>query len=205
MSSVRRSAQHIWWSLLAPQFLLPTSRPPISRGAENLRWAGDFGREHGVRLGIEFLKGSRFVNNLDTALRLSALTNHSHVGVLVDTFHLYAGASKLEDLEARDAPDQLFFVHLNDVPIEPPRDLWVDTDRVLPGEGCLPLADILGKIRRTGYNGYVSLELFNVAFAERWASELEGAARAPTPALQPRSNWPADANGTCWAADLSGA
>jgi 2-keto-myo-inositol isomerase len=151
----------------------------LARGAENLRWAGDLGRDYGVRLGIEFLKGMRFVNNLDTALRLSALTNHPYVGVLVDTFHLYAGTSKLEDLDKlASSPEQLFFVHLNDVPVEPPRDLWVDPDRVLPGEGCLPLADIFARIRRTGYDGYVSLELFNVAFAARWSSDPEGATRA---------------------------
>jgi sugar phosphate isomerase/epimerase len=151
----------------------------LERGAENLRWAGEAAREHGVRLGIEFLKAVRFVNNLDTALRLAVLTNHPNVGVLVDTFHLYAGPSKLEDLDQLvNAPERLFFVHLNDVPVGPPRDLWVDPDRILPGEGCLPLADILGKVRRTGYDGYVSLELFNVAFAARWAADPGAAARA---------------------------
>jgi hypothetical protein len=38
------------------------------------------------------------------------------VAVIVDTYHLYAGVSKPEDLEAlRAAPDLLSVVHVSDV------------------------------------------------------------------------------------------
>jgi 4-hydroxyphenylpyruvate dioxygenase len=160
----------------------------LEHAAANLRAAGDLAAGHGVRLGLEFLKGARFVNNLPTAVTLAELANHPNVGVLVDTFHLYAGLSKVEDLEllARpsraagpgDRPALLSFVHLNDVPPAKPRELWTDPDRVLPGEGSLPLDAIFAAVRRTGYTGYVSLELFNEGFAARWAADPEAAARA---------------------------
>ena len=125
------------------------------------------------------------VNNLYTALALAGDVAHPNVGVVLDTFHFYAGPSKLEDLHALDAPDpaRLSFVHVNDVPFDTPRDCGSDTARVLPGEGAFPLG-ASSAARRTGYDGAVSLELFNEAFAARWASEFGGRRPArPTPAL----------------------
>ena len=155
------------------------SETELERAAARLRIAGDLAARYGVRLGIEFLKGVRLVNCLTTALALARRTDHPMVGVLVDTFHLYAGPSKLEDLDLLDgAAERLTFVHVNDVPAARPRELWTDADRVLPGEGTLPLSAVFQALWRTGYQGYVSLELFNDAFAARWADEPVAAARA---------------------------
>jgi 2-keto-myo-inositol isomerase len=159
----------------------------LDRAADRLRTAADLAAGFGVRLGIEFLKGSRLVSTLPTALTLAQRTAHPNVGVVLDTFHLYAGVSKLEDLAllAKD-PGRLSFVHLNDVPDAQPRELWTDADRVLPGDGSLPLAAIRAGIRSVGYQGYVSLELFNAAFASRWDEDPVGAARQ---ALRHCASW----------------
>ncbi|MGH2353378.1 MAG: sugar phosphate isomerase/epimerase family protein [Chloroflexota bacterium] len=146
--------------------------------ADNLRTAGDLAARYGVRLGIEFLKGAWFVNNLPTVLLLARQVDHPQVGVVVDTFHLYAGLSKVEDLDLlKDAPGRLFFVHANDVPATTPRELWTDADRVLPGEGAFPLGAMFDGLRRAGYSGFVSLELFNDTFADRWADDPVAASR----------------------------
>ena len=42
-----------------------------------------------------------------------------------------------------------------------PRELAADADRILPGDGDLPLVSILTKLRERGYDGWVSLELMN--------------------------------------------
>jgi sugar phosphate isomerase/epimerase len=162
------------------------SADDLQRAAENLRHTAERAARHGVRLGIEFLKGARLVSCLPTALALARRVAHPQVGVLVDTFHLYAGVSKVEDLHAlRATPDLLTFVHLNDVPAASPRELWTDADRVLPGAGDLPLTDIVAALRGTGYGGYVSLELFNEAFATRWQDDPVGAARSAYEATAP--------------------
>jgi sugar phosphate isomerase/epimerase len=154
------------------------SQGTLDRGAENLRHAGDLAVPYGVRLGIEFLKGVRFVSTLPTALLLAQRVAHPQVGVVVDTFHLYAGVSKTEDLDRlAGAPGLLGFVHVNDVPEDRPREAWTDPDRVLPGEGTLPLGEIFERLRRSAYEGYVSLELFNAAFAAGWKSDARGASR----------------------------
>jgi sugar phosphate isomerase/epimerase len=159
----------------------PEGEPPgedeLDRAAQNLHAAGELALASGVGLEIEFLAGARLVNNLATALELARRVDHAAVGVLVDTYHLYAGPSKLEDLDLLAAhPGRLRFVHVDDVPAARPRELWTDADRVLPGDGDLPLAHMLGAIRRSGYTGDVSLELFNAEVAARWQVDPAGVA-----------------------------
>jgi 2-keto-myo-inositol isomerase len=164
-------ATHLVVTPGTPGALLPEvpSVAELERAAENLRWAADHAARYGVVLGIEFLKMARFVSNLPTALTLAQLIHRPNVGVVVDTFHLYAGTSKVEDLELfTRAPDRLSFVHVNDVPSGKLRELWADTDRVLPGEGSFPLPAIFASLRRLEYQGYLSLELFNDSFAAQW-------------------------------------
>lgn len=155
------------------------SAADLDVAAENLRWAGDLAARYGVRLGIEFLKFADFVTTLPTSLMLAERTSHSHVGVLVDTFHLYAGLSKVEDLHLlRSNPSLLFFVHVNDIPASIPRELLRDPDRVLPGEGDVPLTAIFDGFRAHCFTGPVSLELFNDSFSARWAASPEATSRA---------------------------
>lgn len=161
----------------------PEAEPPgeadLERAAENLQVAAELAGAGGVGLEIEFLRGARLVNNLATALELARRVDHANVGVLLDTYHLFAGPSKLEDLDLLGAhTGRLRFVHVNDVPAARPRELWTDADRVLPGDGHLPLARVLTAIRRSGYAGDVSLELFSAEFAARWAEDPAGAAAA---------------------------
>ena len=151
----------------------------LALAATNLRAAAALAAPYGVRLGIEFLKGARMVNNLYTALALAGDVAHPNVGVVLDTFHFYAWPSKLEDLHALGGdPTRLSFVHVNDVPFDSPREGWTDAARVLPGEGAFPLGAIFERLAACGYGGAVSLELFNEAFAARWAGAPEAAAAA---------------------------
>ena len=44
---------------------------------------------------------------------------------------------------------------------EAPREKLSDADRVYPGDGVAPLTEILRILRDAGFNGALSLELFN--------------------------------------------
>jgi len=48
-----------------------------------------------------------------------------------------------------------------------------DEDRVLPGEGGLPLADFSGGLREIGYDGVLSVELFRAVPADRAHAAME--------------------------------
>ena len=53
---------------------------------------------------------------------------------------------------------------MNDYPAAPPREQITDAARVYPGEGVAPLDLVLGQLREIGFNGVLSLELFNPAY-----------------------------------------
>ena len=50
---------------------------------------------------------------------------------------------------------------VNDYPSSPPREQISDKQRVYPGDGVAPLSAIFADLRRIGYAGMLSVELFN--------------------------------------------
>lgn len=131
----------------------------IQRAVVSLTQAAQWAAAFGVRLALEFRGSASFCSSLDTALALIAQCGESNVGVNLDVFHYYTGPSKFEDL-ALLSPANLAFVQLSDV-LDVPRELAGDADRILPGEGDFSLQPILDHLRAIGYDGWVSLELFN--------------------------------------------
>jgi sugar phosphate isomerase/epimerase len=127
----------------------------IASLAEAARWAEAFD----VRLALEFRGRAPFCSNLATAAALVAACGTPAVGVALDVFHYYTGPSKFEDLAAL-RPQDLAFVQVSDV-AGLPRELATDADRILPGDGDFQLGPILQHLRAAGYDGWVSLELFN--------------------------------------------
>lgn len=130
-----------------------------ARAAANLAEACDVAAEYGVTVALEFIKGSRLVGSPRTAQAVMRQADRANLGLLFDTFHFYAGVSKMEDLEALDV-SRLALIHVNDAR-DRPREIWTDADRVLPGEGVLPLREMLSRLAAKGYEGYCSLELFS--------------------------------------------
>jgi sugar phosphate isomerase/epimerase len=100
-----------------------------------------------VRLGLEPIVEwqSDYLNTLGEALELAQLIDHPSLGVYPDTFHLWRTGSMLEDIER--AGDRIFGVHVND---------WEPGDdhaNRLPGDGVIPLVDVVRAIEATGYRG----------------------------------------------------
>jgi sugar phosphate isomerase/epimerase len=63
---------------------------------------------------------------------------------------------------------------MNDYPAQPPRESIGDADRVYPGDGVAPLGQILRDLSAAGFEGFLSLELFN---REYWNRDAETVAR----------------------------
>ncbi|MCL2120049.1 MAG: TIM barrel protein, partial [Planctomycetaceae bacterium] len=75
-------------------------------------------------------------------------------------YHLYKGGNdyvSLGQLNGRAMP----VFHLNDYPAEPPRATIADKDRVFPGVGVCPFNVLLPTLDAIGFDGIMSLELFN--------------------------------------------
>ncbi|HEX2514631.1 MAG TPA: sugar phosphate isomerase/epimerase family protein [Chloroflexota bacterium] len=169
--------------VVAPGFTEPAepSLAAFELAAENLNAAGALAAGYGVRLGIECLAGARLVRSQSAAIALARRAGDPAVGVILDTYHLYAGVSKTEDLEAlRATPDLLTFVHVSDVAGDKLQELWTVPDRELPlpeGRGGVPNARLLDAVRRIGYDGDLSLELFSAGFEADWRRDPVGASR----------------------------
>jgi len=135
-------------------------RDDHSVAAERLVSLAELAAKYRVRIALEFIARSRLLGSLPTALQLIREAAQRNVGLCLDTFHFYAGVSKLEDLDEL-RPGEVEHVHFHDVPRTVPRELLVDADRIAPGLGVIPLVRVVDALRRIGYAGALSVELFD--------------------------------------------
>lgn len=126
---------------------------------DSLRTAAEQAGQAGMRLALEFQARAAFANNLQTTAALVADVGHPNLGICLDSFHFFSGPSKSEDL-AYLLPANLFHVQMSDL-AGVAREIAADCDRILPGDGDLPIAIVAEYLRQIGYTGPVSVELMN--------------------------------------------
>lgn len=127
--------------------------------AREYREAAKAAADLGVRLALEplnpiLMNVDTFLCSLAQAERVVAEVDHSAFGLFVDVWHIWEDEGAPRRLE--QAGDRIFGVHVNDW--RTPRAFG---DRCLPGEGEIPLVSLLRAIRRSGYAGAYTLELFS--------------------------------------------
>ena len=119
----------------------------------------DIAAQHNVSLAFEFLgQTDCTVQTLDLAHEIVRTADRANLGLVIDSFHFYAGGSKVEMIEASDQRLLAVF-HINDAE-DRPRDTLNDSHRLFPGLGILPLRALLSAFNRIGYDGVVSIEIF---------------------------------------------
>jgi len=124
-----------------------------------------------VALAFEFLGQSDCsVQTLDLADEIVRRVDRTNVGMVIDSFHFYAGGSTIEMIEAID-PASLFIFHINDAE-DLPREELTDAHRLLPGKGMLPLREMVSAFQRIGYDKVASVEIFRPEYWDRDAFEL---------------------------------
>jgi 2-keto-myo-inositol isomerase len=84
----------------------------------------------------------------------------------MDPFHLLNGGGEPSNLLTVPG-ERVAIWHWNDLPAGAPFVDRTDGDRVMPGDGVAPLAEIAELIGRQAYSGFVSLELFNESYWQR--------------------------------------
>jgi 2-keto-myo-inositol isomerase len=100
----------------------------------------------------------------------------SNVGLVLDTFHFFAGGSTLASIRQVD-PRRIFIVHINDVERAPRRKMH-DALRLYPGKGILPLRGVLRELKAIGYTGPISVEIFRPQYWARAPLRVAREARA---------------------------
>ena len=119
-----------------------------------------------MQVAYEALAWGRFVDSYETAARIVRLTDHPRIGVCLDSFHILSKGHNPEAIETIPA-GKIFFVQLADAPLLSMDVLsWSRRRRLFPGEGGFDLGAFMGHLVRTGYEGPVSLEIFNDTFRQ---------------------------------------
>jgi 2-keto-myo-inositol isomerase len=131
-----------------------------------LRELAAIAEPHGVSLAFEFLgQTDCSVQTLVLANEIVTRVDRPDVGMVLDSFHFYAGGSTLESIDAID-PAKLFVLHINDAE-DRPREELNDSHRLFPGLGILSLKEIVAGLKGVGFDGVVSVEIFRPEYWER--------------------------------------
>lgn len=148
--------------------------------ADRYRALLELGRETGVVPQIEIWGSSRNLSRLGEAVCAAVESGHPDACVLPDVYHIYRGGSDIEGLNMI-AGNRIHVFHFNDYPAEPAREELNDSDRVYPGAGAAPWPRIREILKSIGFNGAVSLELFN---RDYWTQDPKVVARTGLEAMQ---------------------
>src|SRR5437763_4338488 len=151
-------------SLLVCSNVSPEASGGIDRAAADFRELGERAAKRGLKVGFEALAWGRHINDYRDAWEVVRRADHLAVGLVLDSFHIYARRTELRQLNAIPG-DRIFLVQLADAP-------WLDMDvltwsrpfRCVPAQGDLPLVDFMAGVAGTGYQGDLSLEIFNDQF-----------------------------------------
>jgi sugar phosphate isomerase/epimerase len=122
---------------------------------EVAKMAGD----HGVRIALEpinpiHMNMDTFLCSIPHAMRVVNEVNHPHFGLFVDVWHIWEDMGAAAQIQKYGS--QIFGVHIDDW--KTPRAFG---DRHLPGQGEIPLVELLKAIRSTSYTGAYTLEIFS--------------------------------------------
>lgn len=134
--------------------------PPLPVIAERYRALLELGDKMGTIPEVELWGASRTLSRLGEVVYVAIETHHPKSCMLLDIYHLYKGGSDFASLRLLNG-GALPVIHTNDYPAQPPREQVTDAHRVYPGDGIAPLDQILRTLHSIGFNGYLSVELFN--------------------------------------------
>jgi sugar phosphate isomerase/epimerase len=146
-----------------PMGLTDRHDPDLLKIAERYRALLTLGEHMGVVPILEVWGFSQTLKRLGEAAFVAIESQHPQACILTDVYHLYKGGSDHSGLRLLSAA-ALPLMHVNDYPANPPRDTIGDGDRVYPGDGIAPLTTIFRDLRAIGFQGVLSLELFNETY-----------------------------------------
>jgi len=134
--------------------------------AAQLRRLADLAQDFGIRVAYEALAWGRHVSTYDHAWCIVEMAGHPALGICLDSFHILSRGSDPKGIE--DIPgEKIFFLQLADAPLMAMDVLqWSRHYRCFPGQGGFDVAGLLRHVIHAGYNGPLSLEVFNDVFRQ---------------------------------------
>ncbi|WP_432565454.1 sugar phosphate isomerase/epimerase family protein [Kineococcus sp. SYSU DK003] len=118
--------------------------------------------DHGVRVAMEPMPMSN-VPTLQAGVELVREVGNVHGGLVVDTWHVARGGTKMDELTALLPLEHVFVVELDDADAEVVGSLWDDTcdRRRRPGDGDLDVAGFVAALHQVGWRGHWGVEIIS--------------------------------------------
>ena len=171
VAALRSSIERIAPYVPGVTFITNTGAHPRGDLAEAMRVCaeqlGELGRvaaDHGVKLSLEPLNPTSVnvesaIWTVDQALDVIEASGSDHVGLCLDYWNIWQNAG-LKAAIARAGP-RIYTVQLSDW--RTPRSF---ADRIVPGDGAIPLAELIAATRSAGYSGAWVVEIFSMDVAD---------------------------------------
>jgi 2-keto-myo-inositol isomerase len=163
----------------APIIMSPMDPDPgdLNRAAASVREVGEIMAAHGKTMALELNVNVPQFPTLQAVRDLLAAADHPNVGLLVDTYHIERGEGGLGAYERLNDGEIAYFQY-SDVPASPMNPPGNTSERLPPGQGVVPFAQILPIVQAKGYTGFLSYEALNQAAFKRDPLEVSKEALA---------------------------
>ena len=138
--------------------------PDLGRSLDQFALLAEMSAARGMKSSIE-LCPVLTINTLASAVAAVRHVGRKDFTLLLDTLHLGRSGATADELAALD-PAMIGYIQLSDAPLQPTNPNYMDEatfDRMVPGEGELPLRDYLSVLPR---DVVVSLEVPSRALAK---------------------------------------
>ena len=142
----------------------------LDRAAERYAEALKVGKSQGVLPLIELWGFSKSLHRLGELMYVAVECGDPDAALLLDVYHIYKGGSDFKGLKLVDG-SAVKVLHMNDYP-DMDRATIGDKDRVYPGDGVGPVTEVLNSLVATGFQGVLSLELFNPTYWKQDPTEV---------------------------------
>jgi 4-hydroxyphenylpyruvate dioxygenase len=150
--------------MLVSSNVSPDALADRARIVDDFRELGERAAARGVRVAFEALAWARHIRDHRDAWEIVRQADHPAVGLALDAFSSLAPGIPIDSLASIRA-EKLFHVQIADAPKLAMDPLsWSRHFRCMPGQGDLPLVEYVAALRRIGYEGVLSLEIFNDRF-----------------------------------------
>lgn len=162
--------------LLVCSNVSPLASNDVELAAAQLHELADRAGRRGLRIAYEALAWGRHVRNYLKSWEIVARADHPHLGLCLDSFHILSVGDDPRGIEQIPA-EKIFFLQLADAPHLVMDVLqWSRHFRCFPGQGAFDLPAFMEHVLVAGYNGPLSLEVFNDIFREASTERTAGEA-----------------------------
>lgn len=183
MSLFRRTIERFGALAVDVPFVTNTGIPPdgnmqevLDTAAHDYREVADFAAHHGARVALEPLNAA--IMNVESAiwtlqqgLKVVEAVDRSNFGICLDLWNVWQNADIVDAIRA--CGDRAFVVQLSDW--RTPRSYQ---DRLIVGQGEIPLPRLLRTIHDSGYRGPYVVEIFSGDVPDSlWTSDLNAVIR----------------------------